>query len=72
MPKGLVKSAWGQNRNLQALADTFGVSLPAARVRASYLGLLDATPRCVTPVATWDHLGATYFRMPHPLGAMAS
>lgn len=63
MPKRHVKAAWGRHPNLQALADSFGVSLPAARVRASYLGLLDPIERCMTPTTTWDHLGSTYYRL---------
>lgn len=63
MPKRHVLSTWGRQPNLQALADTFAVSLPAARVRASFLGLLDPIERCTTPKATWSHLGSPYFRI---------
>jgi len=63
MPKRHVKATWGTHPTVQHLAETFGVSIPAARVRASYLGLLDSTPRCLTPRASWNHLGSTYYRL---------
>lgn len=62
MPKRHLKATWGTHRDLQTVADTFGVSVAAARVRASYVGLLEPIPRCMTPRASWDHLGSPYYR----------
>ena len=73
MPRRHLKSVWGRQPNLQVIADTFGVSLPAARVRASFVGLLDPIPRCATPRASWNHLGSPYYsnRSARPRGVPA-
>lgn len=49
MPKRLVIGAWTRGhveRNIVAMADTFGVSRPAMSYRLSQLGLLPPPPRC--------------------------
>ena len=62
VPRRHLKAAWGRQPDVQAVANAFGVSVPAARVRASQVGLIPPTPRCLTPRATWQHFGSTYFR----------
>ncbi len=72
MPKRHVKATWGRTRSIEALADSFGVSVRAARVRASYLGLIDPAARCAKTTSSWDHLGSIYYRASRSIGALAS
>ncbi len=62
MPKRHVKRLFGMQPDGTALADAFGVSLPAMTVRLSQLGLIDPVSRCQRTDARWEHLGSPYFR----------
>ncbi len=46
MPKGALKRLVGEGLDAEALADTFGVSVPAVMVRLSQLGFNDSRNRC--------------------------
>jgi len=66
MPRTWVKNAWASgDQDIAGLAQRFGVSAAAMKVRLQQVGLLAPTARCLSPAgelpafSTWREAGAT-------------